>query len=383
MLAYRLQGRVLGLPMSKTLRFNKPIFRVSSRRNVVTSTVDWKPIKTGRTPNEGRNKNGIGKKIVLGLMCAVPIISFYLGTWQLRRLSWKTKLIAACEDRLTYEPTPLPKHFDLESSEHWEYRKVIITGKFVHEQEMFVGPRVRNGEKGYLLFTPFIREDTGEKLLIERGWISSDKVLPQSRTLQHLSFPQGVIDITCFVRVPKKRTSLQWDKEDKNSRLWQVPDVYAMAAVAGCSPVHFQMLYDLKDHYRPIDAANNEAATGKNNSSGWSWKFWESKKTAQNDERGTGNSSPSGKNIQLLHRSNTDETVEFSEIQFAKAGVPIGKFAKIDLKNNHLQYLVTWYGLSFLSSIFLVVALIKFKGGNALSQSQLKKDKLKYAKKYM
>lgn len=79
----------------------------------------------------------------------------------------------------------------------------------------------------------------------------------------------------------------------------------------------------------------------------------------------------------------TDQTIEFDERQFIKAGVPIGRKPTIDLKNNHLQYLVTWYGLSFLSTIFLIVALRKAKRGGVVSQDQLMKEKLKHSRKYM
>lgn len=368
------------LSISKTHVSHLSLVRLGLKRTVKTSTVDWKPIKTNKTPDEEEGRKGrFGKGIVLGLMVAMPIISFYLGTWQVRRLEWKTNLIAKCENRLTYDPIPLPKKFTPDMCQNWEYRRVILKGRFLHDEEMFVGPRVRNGQKGYLLFTPFIRKDTGEKVLIERGWVSEEKVSPQSRTLQHLSLPHGDnVEVVCLVRVPHERGSFQWEKADKNSRLWQVPDIFEMTAISNCAPVHFQALYDLTDHSWKQDE-NHTNAIAQHHSSHSSWKFWKAKK----DKNG---SKLDAQQLELQREKQTSGAkggVEFQEWQLVNAGVPIGKMAKIDLKNNHLQYIFTWYGLSFLSTIFLIVALRKYRRGGAVSQAQLKHDKLKHAKKYM
>jgi len=36
----------------------------------------------------------------------IPVTAFALGTWQVQRLDWKTKLIAKLEHRLTRDPLP-------------------------------------------------------------------------------------------------------------------------------------------------------------------------------------------------------------------------------------------------------------------------------------
>lgn len=352
------------LPKKKSsqLIFNSLIFH-QFRRSVKTSTVDWNPIKTTKTPSDASNgsDNNWTKKILLGLMIAMPVVSFYLGTWQLRRLKWKTNLIATCEDRLIYPAIQLPKDFTPDMCEQWEYRKILVQGEFQHDEEIFVGPRVKNGVKGYLLFTPLVRKDTGERLLIERGWISEEKVIPEQRTLNHLSLPKGNnVVIECLVRVPKKRSNLQWDRIDKGSRLWQIIDIDEMCKQTHCSPIHLQAIFDLKDHHWEIDEP-------KDSINKKSWKFW-----CNTDSTEPKDSTP-------IELSDLDE---FNQFQFVKAGVPIGKVPKIDLKNNHLQYLVTWYGLSFLSTIFLISALRRVRG-SAVSQAQLKKDKINHSQKFM
>ncbi|CAL9737536.1 cytochrome oxidase assembly protein Shy1p [Monosporozyma servazzii] len=349
------------------------------KRTAMTSTVDWKPIKTHNNPNEmngrgNRNKNGrkgnFGRKIALGLMIAMPAIAFYLGTWQLRRLDWKTRLVAECETKLTYPPINLPRVFTEDMCEDWEYRKVKVRGHFVYEEEIFVGPRAKLGEKGYVLYTPFIRSDTGEKILVERGWISEAHVSPENRTLHHLSMPNPHrdIDLVCLVRPPKVRGKFQWAKTDQESRLWQVADIYDIARSVGCKPINFQALYDMSDHPEWKDPVSDNIE----NKGQPFWKFWKSSETTK-----------SKNNTQLINYDKDDMSTQFTEWQFLKAGIPIGKKPAVDLRNNHLQYLVTWYGLSFMSTIFLVVALRKYWWkGNVVSQMQLKKDKLRHARKY-
>lgn len=380
-----LHKTVLKNPSLKPVRlYRQGIFlgHLTFRRTPMTSTIDWKPTKSHNNPNDmvdesgsKRNdrKNKIGKKIALGLMIAMPVISFYLGTWQLRRLDWKTKLIAECETKLTYPAINLPKIFTVDMCEDWEYRKIKVKGHFVYEEEIFVGPRAKNGEKGYILFTPFIRSDTGEKILVERGWISEEHVSPDNRSLHHLSIPNPNkdIELVCLVRPPKKRGRFQWEKTDPNSRLWQVPDIYDMAKSVNCKPINFQAIHDLSDH--PEWRTDYKDSVMKKNQGNGSFLGKLILFARPNDN---GNEKVNEYNI-------NDKITQFTEWQFMKAGVPIGKKPAVDLRNNHLQYLVTWYGLSFMSGIFLIVALRKYWwNGNVVSQLQLKQDKLRHSKRF-
>ncbi|KAF8977897.1 surf-like protein [Entomortierella lignicola] len=106
-----------------------------------------------------RNKSG-GRRwspFTIGLALC-PIVTFGLGTWQVQRLRWKVDLIESLEDRMSLEAIPLPRKVNLNAIEDFEYRKVKVTGRFQHDQEILLGPRTRgDGQPGYFLITPFER----------------------------------------------------------------------------------------------------------------------------------------------------------------------------------------------------------------------------------
>jgi surfeit locus 1 family protein len=318
-----------------------------SRRSVITSSVDWKPVKSTE-----KEEWTISKYIFLSLLILMPVISFMLGTWQLRRLKWKNNLIATCEDRLTYEPIPLPKNFDPEDAEDWQYRRVLVKGKFDHSREVFVGPKVKNEQKGYVLYTPLVRSDGGPDILVERGFITDEKVIPIRRKLAHLSVPEHEVEIECLIKKINPKAALTMDKLDPDSRLWHVLDYNEMTEFTGCIPLHVAALVDLKDH--PVET------TTITESKPW-WKIWAKAKTHEE-----------------THRANVkpEDIQEFSQYQFMKAGVPLGRTATLDVRNNHLQYIVTWYGLCFASSILLFIVLKK-KPKDPIT------DKLKHAHRFM
>lgn len=347
-LAVRSSQLQLGLHQYQSVNLrlkSQPSFQ--SRRTVITSNVDWKPIKT-----TDKEEWTLSKYIFLSLLILMPVISFMLGTWQLRRLKWKNNLIASSEDRLTYDPIPLPKNFDPEDAEDWQYRRVIVKGKFDHSREVFVGPKIKNEQKGYTLYTPLVRSDGGPDVLIERGFVTDNHVIPGTRSLHHLSVPMHEVEVECIIKMinPKPRITMQ--KTDPESRLWHVLDYNEMAEFTGCIPLHLAALVDLKDH--PIETVPVTEPKP------W-WKVWASAKTHKETH---------------LKDIKPEEVQEFSQYQFMNAGVPIGRTATIDFRNNHLQYIVTWYGLCFASSILLFIVLKK-------KPKDPMKDKLRHAHKFM
>jgi len=59
-----------------------------------------------------RKKNS---KLGIAVLAVIPLTAFVLGSWQVQRLDWKTRLIAKFEDRLVRPPLPLPPRIDPEA----------------------------------------------------------------------------------------------------------------------------------------------------------------------------------------------------------------------------------------------------------------------------
>lgn len=321
-----------------------------------TDTIDWKPVKSQRSLESSKSPRK-GNRAVFGLMCLTPVITLYLGYWQLKRLKWKNNLVADCEDRLTYKPLPLPKSLAPEDVKDFEYRRVVLNGSFDYDNEMFVGPRLMDGEKGYLLVTPFIRSNGAKPILVERGWIAEDKVDIEKRKLRHLSVPQVPVSITCLLRVVPPKGMFHIDHE-YGSKMFRYIDLDVMSSQSGSLPIYAQAIEDLHDH--PEWAVSG---VRKQESKPF-WKFWQKEEIHDFHDPKVGESA-------------FDESLEFSPHQFMSAGVPIGKIPKVDYKNNHLQYLVTWWGLSFCSTILLFMILKSKRITSPLA------DKLKHARRVM
>lgn len=215
-------------------------------------------------------------KLGITILALIPITAFALGTWQVQRLDWKTKLIAKFEDRLVRPPLPLPPRIDPTVIDEFDYRRVYATGKLRHDKEMLVGPRMHDGKDGYFVITPLEREG-GSTILVNRGWVSKEQRFQEDRDPS--SLPQGEVTVAGLLREPWKKNIFTPDNKPEQGKFY-FPDVVQMAKISGSDPIWIEetMVPSLLESY------NREAK-----------------------------------------------------------GIPIGRAAEVNLRNNHVQYIVTWY----------------------------------------
>ena len=60
-----------------------------------------------------------------------------------------------------------------------EYTRVNMSGKFINDETILVGPRTHVVEKelpknGYTVITPFVTNEFQVRLLVNRGWIAKN-----------------------------------------------------------------------------------------------------------------------------------------------------------------------------------------------------------------
>ena len=142
-------------------------------------------------------------------------------------------MIATFEDRLLRAPLPLPPQVDPAAIKDFDYRRVLATGRFRHDQEMLIGPRIHDGKNGYLVITPLEREGNGSTVLVNRGWISKEMQLQSTR---RSTLPQGTVTVLGLLREPWKKNMFT---PDNNVAKWEFyfPDVAQMATLTGSQPV--------------------------------------------------------------------------------------------------------------------------------------------------
>ncbi|PHH76414.1 hypothetical protein CDD82_3993 [Ophiocordyceps australis] len=225
------------------------------------------------------------------LLALIPLTAFALGTWQVQRLGWKTQLMAKLEDRLVRPPLPLPPHVDPAAVHDFDYRRVVAVGHFRHDQEMLIGPRMRDGKDGYMVITPLERKDAS-KILVNRGWISKDR---GDQATRPDSLPQGQVVVQGLLREPWKKNMFTPDNRPEKGHFY-FPDVNQMAALTGSQPVWIEV---------------------------------------------------------------TMEPEFMKLIDYEARGVPYGRPAEVNLRNNHAQYIFTWYGLCAATSVMLYMVLKK------------------------
>jgi surfeit locus 1 family protein len=109
--------------------------------------------------------------------------------------------MARLEDRVVKPPLLLPPKVDPTAIDDVDYRRVLATGRFRHDHEMLVGPRICDGENGFQVVTPLERPG-GEKILVNRGWISEQMKDHKNRDRDAL--PMGEVAVEGLLRSPWK-----------------------------------------------------------------------------------------------------------------------------------------------------------------------------------
>lgn len=235
---------------------------------------------------------GVELKLTLSCFPAlIPIISFALGTWQIQRLEWKTNLIAKYEDRLVKPPLPLPPSVDPDAISEFDYRRVHATGRFRHDQEMLIGPRMREGQDGFFVVTPLERGNGQSTVLVNRGWIAKKLRDQKDRVL---GVPQGEVTVEGLLREPLKKNMFTPDNKPEEGKFY-FPDVKQMAEFTGSEPVWIEQTMGMLVTNVPFMVGSDFSAPDL---------------------------------FEAYHRENK--------------GVPIGRPAEVNLRNNHSQYIFTW-----------------------------------------
>ncbi|TNN68137.1 Surfeit locus protein 1 [Liparis tanakae] len=182
----------------------------------------------------------------------IPVTTFGLGTWQMKRRQWKLQLIDELTRLTTAEPIPLP--LDPNELKSLEYRRVRVRGRFDHSHELYVLPRSpvdpekeareagqlgSSGETGANVITPFHCTDLGITILVNRGYVPRQKIRPETRMKGQV---EGEVEVVGVVRLTEQRKPFVPNNDVEKNR-WHYRDLEAMGGVTGAQPVFIDADY--------------------------------------------------------------------------------------------------------------------------------------------
>ncbi|XP_068105103.1 surfeit locus protein 1 [Hyperolius riggenbachi] len=218
----------------------------------------------------------------------IPVATFSLGTWQVQRRKWKMGLIEQLESRVNAKPIPLPH--DLTEIQKLEYRPVKIRGHFDHSREVLLQPRTLIDAK---------------KEAQESGSISSSTESGANVITPFYCTDLGFSILVNRGFVPRRKMN---------------PETRTRGQVEG--ELDLVGIVRLSETRKPFVPENNP---GRN-----IWHYRDLAAMAQ-----VTGAEP------ILIDANFDSTVP---------GGPIGGQTRVTMRNEHMQYIITWYGLCSVTS---------------------------------
>ncbi|XP_054440106.1 surfeit locus protein 1 isoform X2 [Pteronotus mesoamericanus] len=243
----------------------------------------WRSSRSGSSAAEASAPKADDDSFLRWFLLLIPVTAFGLGTWQVQRRRWKLKLIAELESRVMAEPIPLPA--DPIELKHLEYRPVRVRGRFDHSKELYMMPRT--------MVDP-AREAR------EAGRLSSSV---QSGAYVITPFHCTGLGVTILVNrgfVPRKKVN---------------PDTRQKGQVEG--DVDLVGIVRLAETRKPFVPENDPERNH------WHYRDLEA----------------------MANFTGADPIFIDADFKSTVPGGPIGGQTRVTLRNEHLQYVVTWYGL--------------------------------------
>lgn len=280
---------------------------------------------------------------VMYVLMIVPIFTFWLGNWQLRRLQWKLSLIDELDEKLRREPLRLPRNINLDVLEEFSYRLVSVRGRFDTSRTLFLGPRAREGERGYDLVMPFKRDTGGPDILVNCGFVSNEYVTGTNmdkRLKNPLPYEGETTITTLLPRIyPPSRFALP---NEPHNNLWMQVNPGQMAA-----------WLNEQSGIEQAGASDRRASVALSPKRWWPFQAPSAPLPPAEAFRQQANVV-----IPVYLEQVFDGTYSEAGARI-RQGLPVGRPAKIQLRNQHMEYAVTWFSLSGISAVMFIYMAAK------------------------
>ncbi len=123
----------------------------------------------------------------VAVLLVLPLL-LSLGFWQLHRAEFKQQLLDQFATRTQQSPQPLTRHPP-------NFTPMQVTGYYDNQHSILFDNRIVNHQAGYDILTPFIPQNDGQVLLVNRGWVPRQTEINQG-TLIPVNGQQTIVGIT-------------------------------------------------------------------------------------------------------------------------------------------------------------------------------------------
>lgn len=128
------------------------------------------------------------------LMVLIMPVFCGLGLWQLDRAEQKRNIATSLEMRRKLPVMPITN--DLPDVGQLEFRTVIAEGQYLSEKAVLIENRKYQGKNGFHVITPLQLANTGQIVLVNRGWI------PRQNNQPSFTTPAGSLEVEGEVSIP-------------------------------------------------------------------------------------------------------------------------------------------------------------------------------------
>lgn len=191
---------------------------------------------SGHSPAESAAERGPRSAAALAALAFLALVVFSgfvaLGTWQVERRAWKLDLIERVAQRIHAAPVDAPAQaaWPQVDASRDEYRRVRLTGTFLHDRETLVQASTAIGT-GFWVLTP-LRVADGSLVMVNRGFVPPEQRDPASRG----GVPISTVTVTGFLRM-SERDGFFPRRNDPAADRWFSRELPAIAAARGLGAV--------------------------------------------------------------------------------------------------------------------------------------------------
>jgi len=146
------------------------------------------------------------KRSLLVLLAALigVVVTARLGVWQLHRAAQKEALQRLFDERAALPELPSSALHDAAGQTGaLQQRRIHLRGHWLNRFTVFLDNRQMNGRPGFFVVTPLQLADSGDAVLVQRGWVARDAA--QRTRLPAIATPSGEVSVGGRIAPPPAR----------------------------------------------------------------------------------------------------------------------------------------------------------------------------------